>query len=208
MISVSPEIRCTAARRKRPGERAFPWLIKSHVPRYGFARAQTYIASGNVVFESKSSPAKVKSALEVRLLAYAGKPIGVVVRTASEMAAVVKANPFYEAHPTIPLRSFSIIHCIDTFWNMRSAQTTKGCGSEHARSSFYGSGMGKYKVEDISSHDRTARDMNTIAKTLLGRKTVTNRIKQPDTTISASARSRVAAWKGLRNLRRFHLGAG
>jgi uncharacterized protein (DUF1697 family) len=33
----------------------------------GFARVQTYIASGNVVFESKASPAKVKADLEARL---------------------------------------------------------------------------------------------------------------------------------------------
>ena len=66
----------------------------------GFAQVQTYIASGNVVFESKASAAKVKAALEERLHAYAGKPIGVVVRTAAEMAAVLKANPFPKAAPS------------------------------------------------------------------------------------------------------------
>jgi uncharacterized protein (DUF1697 family) len=35
--------------------------------------------------------------LEARLVEYAGKPIGVVVRTAAEMRAVLKANPFPEA---------------------------------------------------------------------------------------------------------------
>jgi hypothetical protein len=38
-------------------------------------------------FESRLSAAQVKSNLEIRLRAYAGKPIGVVVRTASEMQA-------------------------------------------------------------------------------------------------------------------------
>ena len=57
--------------------------LKAMCRHAGFARVQTYIASGNVVFDSKASPAKVKSALEARLLAYAGKPISVVVRTAS-----------------------------------------------------------------------------------------------------------------------------
>src|SRR5947207_9605074 len=60
----------------------------------GFARVGTYIASGNVVFESKAAPSRVKAALEARLLAYAGKPVGVVVRTAAEMVAVLEANPF------------------------------------------------------------------------------------------------------------------
>jgi uncharacterized protein (DUF1697 family) len=63
----------------------------------GFAHVQTYIASGNVVFESNASPAKVKSELEKRLHAYAGKPMGVVLRTASEMVAVAEANPFPKA---------------------------------------------------------------------------------------------------------------
>ena len=32
----------------------------------GFARVQTYIASGNVIFESNTSPASVKSEIEGR----------------------------------------------------------------------------------------------------------------------------------------------
>jgi uncharacterized protein (DUF1697 family) len=51
----------------------------------GFDHVETYIASANVVFESNASPARVKSELEARLFAYAGKPVGVAVRTASEM---------------------------------------------------------------------------------------------------------------------------
>jgi len=46
----------------------------------GFDHVETYIASGNVVFEAEDPPAKVKSALEARLLAHGGKPVGVLVR--------------------------------------------------------------------------------------------------------------------------------
>jgi uncharacterized protein (DUF1697 family) len=65
----------------------------------GFARAETYIASGNVVFDSTAAPAKIKAALEKRLHVHAGKPVGVVVRTAAEMRAVLAANPFPKAEP-------------------------------------------------------------------------------------------------------------
>ena len=65
----------------------------------GFRRVETYIASGNVVFESNSSPKKVKSELEARLHACTGISIGVVVRTSSEMEAVLKGNPFQKAAP-------------------------------------------------------------------------------------------------------------
>src|SRR6202011_2452625 len=66
----------------------------------GFGEVQTYIASGNVVFSSKLGAAKVKAAREKRLPAYAGKPVGVVIRSADEIAAVLKANPFPKAPPS------------------------------------------------------------------------------------------------------------
>jgi uncharacterized protein (DUF1697 family) len=47
----------------------------------GFLRVGTYIASGNVVLDSKAKPSAVKLAIEARLLAYFGKPAAVVVRT-------------------------------------------------------------------------------------------------------------------------------
>jgi uncharacterized protein (DUF1697 family) len=65
----------------------------------GFLRVQTYIASGNVVFDSKASPTKVKAGLEARLLTHVGKPVGVIVRTAAQMAAVLRANPFQKTAP-------------------------------------------------------------------------------------------------------------
>ena len=67
----------------------------------GFARVQTYIASGNVVFASRDTKTTVKLELEKRLRAYAGKPIDVVLRTGSEMQAVLKANPFSGAAPNL-----------------------------------------------------------------------------------------------------------
>ena len=73
--------------------------LKTMCREAGFARIETYIASGNVVFDSKSTPATVRAALEERLRAYAGKPVGVVVRSASEMLAVLKTNPFPKAEP-------------------------------------------------------------------------------------------------------------
>lgn len=60
----------------------------------GFASVRTYIASGNVVFTSTHDETSVKRMLEDRLAVYAGKHVGVVVRTASEMKAVRDNNPF------------------------------------------------------------------------------------------------------------------
>src|SRR5579872_4674216 len=68
--------------------------LKQICEELGFAGVRTYIASGNVIFESRKSEAAIKSALEQRLQAYAGKPVGVLVRNAAEMAQIAAENPF------------------------------------------------------------------------------------------------------------------
>ena len=71
--------------------------LKAICEELGFGAVRTYIASGNVVFTSGKSEAAVKKALEARLEAYAGKPVGVLVRSAAEMQAVLTDNPFPKA---------------------------------------------------------------------------------------------------------------
>jgi uncharacterized protein (DUF1697 family) len=73
--------------------------LKAMCVNAGFTQVQTYIASGNVVLHSTLSAAKVKATLEAKLLAYAGKPVGVLVRTGPEMAAVLADNPFPQCAP-------------------------------------------------------------------------------------------------------------
>ena len=65
----------------------------------GFSYVRTYIASGNVVFRSDLTAAKVKSTLEASLEIYAAKPVGVMIRHVAEMADVLAANPFADAPP-------------------------------------------------------------------------------------------------------------
>lgn len=66
----------------------------------GFKRPKTYIASGNVIFESALSESEVKAALEARLEEYAGKPVAVIVRTITELKNALDSNPFPEAEPS------------------------------------------------------------------------------------------------------------
>ena len=72
----------------------------------GFAKVRTYIASGNVVFTSGKREAAVKAALERSLAAHTGKPVGVLVRTGEEMAAVAASNPFPDAAPNRTIAIF------------------------------------------------------------------------------------------------------
>ncbi len=131
----------------------------------GFANVQTYIASGNVVFESKASPAKVKATLEARLLAYAGKPVGVAVRTASEMAAVLKANPFSRL-----LANYTVAIFLDKPPPPDALDHAAGVKDEKMRLGrreifvHYGSGQGTSRLRIPAAKTGTARNMNTIAK--------------------------------------------
>ncbi len=52
-----------------------------------------------MIFDGNTSSASVKAEIEGRLLAYVGRPLGVTLRTASEMRAVLEANPFPQAAP-------------------------------------------------------------------------------------------------------------
>ena len=68
--------------------------LKSLCDEAGFAKARTYIASGNVVFESRLGEPAVKALLEARLRDCVGKPVGVLVRTHAELETVLQDNPF------------------------------------------------------------------------------------------------------------------
>ena len=67
--------------------------LKRLCEKAGFRNVRTYIASGNVVAERDGSGTQAKAALEAELEAYAGKPVGVIVRTAAEMARSSPATP-------------------------------------------------------------------------------------------------------------------
>lgn len=131
----------------------------------GFMHVQTYIASGNVVFESKDFEAKVKAALEKRLHAYAGAPIGAVVRTAAEMAAVLKANPFPKAAPSQAVAIFlDQPPPRDALGQALHVADEKMALGRREIFVHYGSGMGRSKLRIPAAKAGTMRNMNTIAK--------------------------------------------
>lgn len=131
----------------------------------GFAKVQTYIASGNVVFDSNDAPAKVKSALEARLLAYAGKPVGVLLRTAAEMKAVLEGNPFQNHPPNFTIAIFldgkPPSDALDRAIGRADEEMRLGAREIYVR---YGSGMGRSKLKIPAARDGTARNMNTVAR--------------------------------------------
>jgi len=131
----------------------------------GFTSVRTYIASGNVVFKCRSAEAKVKAALEAALRAYAGKPVGVMVRTGVEMAGVLDNNPF----PTAPSNRTVAIF-LDAPPPPDTLRTLSGQKDEVVRLGtreiyvHYGEGMASSKLKIPAAKTGTARNMNTIAK--------------------------------------------
>jgi uncharacterized protein (DUF1697 family) len=139
--------------------------LQAMCAKIGFLKVKTYIASGNVVFASKLSEAKVKAALEASLAAYAGKPVGVMVRTAAEMAAVLAANPFPGAAPNRTVAIF-----LDAKPAADALKNISGQKDEEVRLGVrevyvhYGEGMGTSKLKIPAAKSGTARNMNTVAK--------------------------------------------
>ena len=130
----------------------------------GFTGVRTYIASGNVVFESRLTEASVKTKLEASLAQYAGKPVGVLVRSGAELAAVLAANPFPDAAPNRTVAIF-----LDTRPPADTISRASGQQGEDialgTREIYvhYGQGMAKTKLRIPAAAAGTARNMNTIA---------------------------------------------
>ena len=125
---------------------------------------RTYIASGNVVFTSRKSEAAIKSALEKRLAAYAGKPVGVLVRSAAEMAEVAADNPFPKAAPNRTVAIF-----LDEKPPKGTLSGVRGQKDEEIKLGrreiyvHYGDGMGQSKLVIPAAKTGTARNLNTVA---------------------------------------------
>jgi uncharacterized protein (DUF1697 family) len=131
----------------------------------GFGMVRSFIASGNVVFESRHTAKQVAAALESRLHAYAGKPVGVLLRTGPEMAAVLAANPFPDAAPNrvvaIFLDAAPPVDALQHLSGQRDEDVALGVREIYVH---YGDGMADSRLKIPAARNGTARNMNTIAK--------------------------------------------
>jgi uncharacterized protein (DUF1697 family) len=68
--------------------------LRTRFDELGHTDVRTYIQSGNVVFDAKGQPARVRAEIEQALQRAFGFEIAVLLRTPAELASVVKRNPF------------------------------------------------------------------------------------------------------------------
>jgi uncharacterized protein (DUF1697 family) len=146
--------------RKLPMARLKAWCTQA-----GFGRVETYIASGNVVFDSERSPAQVRAQLEAPLRSYAGRDVGVFVRTAVQMQAVWAGNPFADREAR-----FTYVFFLDHKPPPNTISDCRGRGQELLRLArreiyvYYPTGMGRSRLQIPAARAGTARNMNTVAK--------------------------------------------
>jgi len=139
--------------------------LKAMCEAAGFGQVRTYIASGNVIFTSDKSEDAVRAAIEKPLEAYAGKPVGVLVRTAAEMADTLARNPFADrpGNRTVALFVDGALprDALDGVRNVREEELRLG---EREIYIFYGDGMADSRLVIPAAKAGTARNMNTVAK--------------------------------------------
>lgn len=139
----------------------------------GCGSVRTYIASGNVVFDSSAGEPELKAAIETGLHAHLGTPVGVLIRTGAQLAGVLAENPF--AH--LPANRVTALFLHGTATDAMLAEVSGRGDDEELRLGrreiyvHYASGMATTKLRIPAAVAGTARNMNTVAKlvALMGR---------------------------------------
>ena len=135
--------------------------LKAMALALGFANPRTYIASGNLLFESELAIDEAGAQLEARLAEYAGKPMGVLMRSPAELRELLARNPFPEAPGNRLLITFLPAALPEPL-------VAKGQNDEQWRLLgrelwvHYPGGMGSSKLRIPAAEAGTARNLNTV----------------------------------------------
>jgi uncharacterized protein (DUF1697 family) len=131
----------------------------------GLDDAKTYIASGNLLFRSGMSEKALKADLGAAIAKHMGAKVGVMIRTADELADVVSANPFGKEAP-----NFTVAMFLDEAPPADSPNAAKNVDGERialGKREFYvhyPRGQGQSRLAIPAAAQGTARNMNTVAR--------------------------------------------
>jgi uncharacterized protein (DUF1697 family) len=133
----------------------------------GFARVRTHLASGNLLVDSPLPAEAVRERLTAALGPHQGRAVGVVMRTAEDLARVLREQPFPEAPPNRVLVSFLPgpvpADALATVRHQRDEQIALLADEVVVH---YGAGMGSSKLRVPAAEAGTARNLNTVAALL------------------------------------------
>ena len=133
----------------------------------GLESVRTYIASGNLLFHSKEPEEKLRRMLEAALQQHMGKDIRVMLRTAREMEAAVRANPFTDAPPR-SVQAFFMNEAppknlLQTVRNVADDERV-AAGVREVYVAYGEKGIGRSRLRIPAAEAGTARNMNTVQK--------------------------------------------
>jgi uncharacterized protein (DUF1697 family) len=130
----------------------------------GFERVRTHLASGNLLVDSPLPINVVQDRLTEALAQHQGRAVGVVMRTAEDLARVMNEQPFREAAPNRVLISFlpgpMPADAMDTVRHQRGEEIALLAREVVVH---YRAGVGSSKLRVPAAEAGTARNLNTVA---------------------------------------------
>ncbi len=132
----------------------------------GFKNVRTYIQSGNVLFESDLTEKELIKSLEMELEAHLGKYIPVIIRSDSELKAVVSKNPFPDCNPAqVGVLFFTQAIPNDYLKGFMNTEPEQIVIFGRELYIHYPNGMGRSKLKLPKMQEQgTSRNMNTVTK--------------------------------------------
>ncbi len=131
----------------------------------GLGSPRTYISSGNLLFQSGKSEAVLKTALESAISEHMSAHVGVMIRTAEELAAAARANPFADAPPNRVVAIFlDEAPAADCLLHARNVRDERVALVRREIFVHYPTGQGQSKLKIPAATAGTARNLNTVAK--------------------------------------------
>ena len=141
--------------------------LKDIAGKLGLQNVRTYIASGNLLFTSDEGEEKLRQMLERELQGHMSKEVRVMLRTADEMDAVVRANPFTD-RPGNNVQVFFMNEPpptdLDSSIRNRAGDERVAPGTREVFVAYGEKGIGRSRIRIPAAEAGTARNMNTVAK--------------------------------------------
>jgi uncharacterized protein (DUF1697 family) len=140
--------------------------LKAIAGELGLKGARTFIASGNLLFTSDTPEKRLRDMIEGRLQRHMSKGVRVILRTAEEMEAVSRANPFAQA-PGNNVQAYFLNepppeNLLDMVRNQDDERIAAGVREVYVA---YGEkGIGRSRLRIPAAEAGTARNMNTVAR--------------------------------------------
>ena len=131
----------------------------------GFEQVRTFIASGNLLFDSDLDEPEVARRIAARIDGFFGKPVPLFVRSAAEMAEAAAGNPFGDDKPSRVMAHFIAEPPSEAMLvEARDVVGERMALGPRLIYVSYGEGIGKTRLKLPAVRHGTARNLNSVAR--------------------------------------------